>query len=131
MIGGMFAKRFLMLLWAMAGLIAVGIYAGKLHDPDLIWGFMTRDLLGPGAVGLMLVGVLAATMAALGASVVAYSALFVRNLYKPFVPDKSEQHYLVVGRVVIGVALAGAVAVAMLIDNLLVLYQYIISLPAI
>jgi SSS family solute:Na+ symporter len=79
----------------------------------------------------MLVGVLAATMAALGAAVVAYAALFVRNLYKPLVPDRSERHYLVVGRMVIAVALLGAVGVAMLIDNLLVLYQYIISLPAI
>jgi SSS family solute:Na+ symporter len=60
MIGGMFAKRVLMLFWALAGLIAIGLYGGRLHDPDLIWGVMTRDLLAPGAIGLMLVGVLAA-----------------------------------------------------------------------
>ena len=56
MIGGMFMKRLLMLFWALAGLIAIGLYAGRLHDPDLIWGVMTRDLLAPGAIGLMLVG---------------------------------------------------------------------------
>ena len=68
MIGGMFTKRLIMLLWALAGLVAIGIYAGKLHDSDLIWGYMTQDLLFPGAIGLMLVGILAANMSSLDAS---------------------------------------------------------------
>ncbi|MCG8603380.1 sodium:solute symporter family protein, partial [bacterium] len=34
-IGGMMFKRFMMILWALAGLIAIGLYAGQLHDPDL------------------------------------------------------------------------------------------------
>ncbi len=131
MIGGMFAKRVLMLFWALAGLIAIGLYAGKLHDPDLIWGVMTHDLLWPGAIGLMLVGVLAANMSTLDASAVSHAALFIRNLYKPLVPDKSDAHYLLVGRAVIAVTLAGAILVAMTAENLLELFQYIISVPAI
>ena len=131
MIGGMFMKRLLMLSWALAGLIAVGLYAGKLHDPDLIWGVMTRDLLPPGAIGLMLVGVLAANMSTLDASAVSHAALFIRNLYKPLVPGRSDAHYLLVGRAVIAVTLAGAILVAMAAGNLLELFQYIISIPAI
>ena len=131
MIGGMFAKRILMLFWALAGLVAIGLYAGQLHDPDLIWGVMTRDLLPPGAVGLMLIGVLAANMSTLDASAVSHAALFIRNLYRPLVPDKSDQHYLMVGRVVIAVTLAGAILVAMTAENLLELFQYIISVPAV
>ncbi len=131
MIGGMFMKRILMLFWALAGLIAIGLYAGKLHDPDLIWGVMTRDLLPPGAIGLMLVGVLAANMSTLDASAVSHAALFIRNLYTPLVPGRSDRHYLLVGRVVIAVTLAGAIVVAMTADNLLELFQYIISVPAI
>jgi SSS family solute:Na+ symporter len=131
MIGGMFAKRLLMLCWALAGLIAIGLYAGRLNDPDLIWGVMTRDLLAPGAVGLMLVGVLAANMSSLGAAAVSHSALFIRNLYRPIVADKSDAHYLLVGRIVIAATLAGAIGVAMVADNLLELFQYIISVPAI
>jgi solute:Na+ symporter, SSS family len=131
MIGGMFAKRLLMLFWALAGLIAIGLYAGSLHDPDLIWGVMTNDLLWPGAIGLMLVGVLAANMSTLDASAVSHSALFIRNLYRPIVPGRSDAHYLLVGRLVIAVTLAGAVLVAMVVDNLLELFQYIISVPAI
>ena len=131
MIGGMFTKRIIMVFWALAGLIAIALYSGQLHDPDLIWGFMSKDLLVPGAIGLMLIGILAANMSTLDASSVSYAALFIRNLYKPFVPDKSEKHYLIIGRVVIGVTLLGGIGVAMLVDDLLELFKYIISLPAI
>jgi SSS family solute:Na+ symporter len=131
MIGGMFLKRLLMLCWALAGLLAVGLYAGQLHDPDLIWGVMTRDLLWPGAIGLMLVGVLAASMSSLGASAVSHSALFIRNLYKPWVPNRSDAHYLFVSRLMVAVTLAGGIGVALFADNLLGLFQYIISVPAI
>ncbi|MGD8535907.1 MAG: sodium:solute symporter family protein, partial [Candidatus Aminicenantes bacterium] len=131
MIGGMFFKRFIMIFWALAGLLAIGLYAGMLHDPDLIWGFMSKDLLFPGAIGLMLVGILAANMSTLDASAVSYSALFIRNLYEPFRPNKSEKHYLFVGRIAIAVTLFGGIAVALLINNLLVLFKYIISIPAI
>jgi SSS family solute:Na+ symporter len=131
MIGGMFFKRFLMLFWVLAGLIAIGLYAGQLHDPDLVWGYMTRDLLVPGAIGLMLVGILAANMSTLDAASVSNSALFIRNLYQPILPDKSEKHYIFIGRIAIAVTLLGGIAAALYIDNLLELYKYFISIPAI
>ena len=131
MIGGMFFKRFIMLFWALAGLLAIGLYAGDLHDPDLIWGYMTRDLLMPGAIGLMMVGILAANMSTLDATSVSYSALFIRNLYEPLRPGRSEAHYLMVGRLVIPVTLMGGILVAVLVDDLLELFRYFISIPAI
>jgi SSS family solute:Na+ symporter len=130
-LSGMFFKRFLMIFWAFAGLLAIGLYAGQLHDPDLIWGYMTRDLLFPGAIGLMLAGILAANMSTLDAGSVSNAALFIRNLYQPFVPGKSERHYINVGRVAIAVTLLGGIGVAMFVDNLLSLYKYFISIPAI
>ena len=96
MIGGMFTKRLIMLLWALAGLVAIGIYAGKLHDPDLIWGYMTQDLLFPGAIGLMLVGILAANMSSLDASSVSYSALFINNIYKPINSNTPIQRQIII-----------------------------------
>ncbi|MCP4725386.1 MAG: sodium:solute symporter family protein [bacterium] len=131
MIFGMFTKRIIMLFWALAGLLAIGIYAGSINDPDLIWGYMSKDLLVPGAIGLMLVGILAANMSSLDAGAVSYSALFIRNLYKPFVGERSEKHLLFVGRLVIVGTLLGGIAVALFIDNLLELFKYIISAPAI
>ncbi len=131
MIGGMFFKRFIMIFWALTGLLAIALYAGKLHDPDLIWGHMTMDLLFPGAIGLMMAGVLSAKMSSLAGSSVAYSALFIRNLYQPFVKPKSDRHLINVGRVAIAVTLLGGVGAALFVGNLLDLFKYFISLPAI
>jgi SSS family solute:Na+ symporter len=131
MIGGMFFKRFLMIFWALAGLLAVGLFRGQLHDPDLIWGYMTLRLLFPGAVGLMLAGILAANMSTLSATSVTYSALFIRNLYQPFVSAKSDRHLINVGRVVIAVTMLGGIGAAVFVGNLLDLFKYFISMPAI
>ncbi|HVP91628.1 MAG TPA: sodium:solute symporter family protein [Terriglobales bacterium] len=131
MIGGMFFKRFIMIFWALTGLLAIALYSGRLHDPDLIWGHMTMDLLFPGAIGLMMAGILAAKMSALAGSSLSYSALFIRNLYQPFVKPKSDRHLLAVGRAAIAVTLAGGVGVALFIGNLLDMFKYFISLPAI
>ncbi len=131
MITGMFFKRFLMIFWALAGLLAIGLYAGRLHDPDLIWGFMTKDLLFPGGIGLMLVGIFAANMSTQSASAVSYSALFIKNLYQPLKPNKPEMHYLLIGRIAIAAMLLAGIGIALFINNLLVLFQYAISIPAI
>jgi SSS family solute:Na+ symporter len=131
MIIGMFFKRFLMIFWALAGLLAVGLFRGQLHDPDLIWGYMTLNLLFPGAVGLMLAGILAANMSTLSVGSVTYSALFIRNLYQPFVSPKSDRHLLKVGRAVIGLTLAGGIGAAVFVGNLLDLFKYFISMPAV
>jgi len=131
MIMGMYFKRFLMIFWALAGLLAVGLFGGKLHDPDLIWGVMTRELLFPSAVGLMLVGILAANMSTLSANAVSYGALFIRNIYQPLAPRKSERHYLALGKIVLALTLVGGVGTALFVGNLLYLFQYFISLPAV
>lgn len=131
MIGGMFGKRVIMLFWALAGLLAIGLYSGQLHDPDLIWGHMTRELLFPGAIGLMLAGVLAANMSTLDAQSVTNSALFIRNLYQPLLPDRSEAHYVFIGRIIIVLVLLGGIVAAVWVDNLLHLFKYFIALPAV
>jgi SSS family solute:Na+ symporter len=131
MLGGMYFKRVIMLFWALAGLIAIALYAGALDDPDQIWGVMTRELLFPGAIGLMLVGVLAANMSSLDALSVTNAALFVRNLYQPIRTGRPERHYVTTGRLVIGAILLGGVIAALYAENLLTLFQYFISLPAV
>ncbi|MBN2092761.1 sodium:solute symporter family protein [candidate division KSB1 bacterium] len=128
---GMFFKRFIMIAWALTGLIAVGLFAGQLHDPDLIWGFMTNQLLSVGLIGLMLSGILAANMSTLDAGAVANSALFIKNIYQPFFAVRSEKHYINVGRIIIALSMFGGIGAAVYIDNLLVLFKYFISLPAI
>ena len=59
--GGTFAKRLLTIMWAFCGLIALALFQGPtaLADPDAAWGALSLQLLGPGLLGLMLVGLLA------------------------------------------------------------------------
>jgi len=131
MLSGMFFKRFLMIFWGLTGLLAVGLYGASVHDPDLIWGVLSHDLLAPGLLGLMLASILAASMSSLNANSVTYSALFIRNLYQPFVRAKSERHTLGVGKVVIGLTILGSLGSAVFFDNILDLFKYFISFPAV
>ena len=131
MIGGMMFKRFIMIFWAMAGLLAIGLYSGQLNDPDLIWGYMTKQLLGPGFIGIMMVGVLAANMSSLDVQSVSLSALFVNQVYKPLTGQKDEKHYINIGRIVVVITIFGGIGMALYISNLLELFKYFISLPAI
>jgi SSS family solute:Na+ symporter len=109
-VAGTYAKRVMIILWAFCGLIAIALYQGtnSLSDPDIVWGTMSMQLLGPGLLGLMLAGVLAANMSSVSAQAVAISALFVRNIYPLFRPHSSAAHLLLVGRLsIIGVLLLG------------------------
>ena len=62
MVSGALAKRFMMLGWAFTGLLAIALYAGTIADPTHIWGTMTREMLGVGAIGLMIVAIFSANM---------------------------------------------------------------------
>jgi SSS family solute:Na+ symporter len=70
-------------------------------------------------------------MSSLDALSVTNSALFVRNIYQPLVKGRTDRHYIDVGRVVIGVILLGGIITAVWADNLLNLFKYFISLPAV
>ncbi len=92
MVGGAFLKRFVMIGWALTGLIAIALYSGKLSDATYIWGTMTQDLLGAGFVGLMIASVLAANMASKASSSLEWSAAFTKNILVPLRPNTTEQH---------------------------------------
>lgn len=107
---GAFAKRFIMVAWILCALIAVALYSGEISDPDTAWGVLTNNLLGPGLIGLMLAGILAAQMSTIDASAIGTSALFVRNLYSPLFPGRSEKHYVGAGRcAVVSILIIGIV----------------------
>jgi solute:Na+ symporter, SSS family len=116
---GNYLKRFMIILWAFAGLIAIALFGvGGLADPDMTWGVMSNRLLGPGLAGLMLAGVLAGTMSTLAAKALAISSLFVRNFYRHIRPDATSESALKAARwTVIGVLALGVVS-ALLMSNL-------------
>ena len=101
-VSGMLLKRYSSVMWGVVALLTVVLYGGTISDPDYVWGHATRDLLGPlgiGLVGLMIACLIAALMAAKSAFMLTAAALITNNLYRPFRPNCSENHYIWAGRV--------------------------------
>ena len=102
---GMFLKRICTVAWMLTGLCAVAMYMGRdIEDIDQVYGLMAHDLLpkiGPGLIGLFIASMLASVMSSCDAFMVASSGLFTENIYKRLLaPDKSDKHYVFVGRTV-------------------------------
>ncbi|HYC70684.1 MAG TPA: hypothetical protein VEB66_05720 [Opitutaceae bacterium] len=117
-VSGTYLKRFMIILWAFAGLIAVALFgAGGLSDPDAVWGTMSNQLLGPGLIGLMLAGVLAGTMSTLAAKALAISSLFVRNVYRQVWPDITQGQGVLYARWTIAVVLVLGTLTASVMGN--------------
>lgn len=127
---GNYGKRFMTVLWAFCGLIAIALFSGtnRLADPDLVWGAMSRLLLGPGLVGLMFAGVLAANMSTIAAQAMFVSALFARNLYCVARPHATEAQIVRAGRWTIAVVLALGVIVATQLSNVYTVLQFAMTI---
>jgi solute:Na+ symporter, SSS family len=123
---GGFGKRFMIICWSLCGLIAVGLLGESLSNPENAWGALTKELLGPGAIGFMLAGILAANMSSLDAFSVNLSALFVRNLYAPIYKNKTDKHYIVVGRLAIAFFLIAGIFIAMRVQGIVSLLKYML-----
>ncbi len=117
-VSGTYLKRLMIILWALAGLIAVALFGvGGLADPDAAWGAMSNQLLGPGLVGLMLAGVLAGTMSTLAAKALAISSLFVRNVYRQVWPDLTQTQGVFYARcTIVAVLILGTVSAWLMRD---------------
>ena len=109
---GNFVKRFCTIGWALSGVIVATMLvqsgAPPLADPEDAFGFATKELLFPGAVGLMIASVLAANMSTGSAFAVDSAALFTQNFYRRYlVRERSDRHYLYAGRIA-GVSVTAA-----------------------
>jgi SSS family solute:Na+ symporter len=127
-VSGTYLKRFMIILWAFAGLIAVALFGvGGLSDPDATWGALSNRLLGPGLVGLMLAGVLAGTMSTLAAKALAISSLFVRNVYRQLWPDLNQTQGVFYARWTIVVVLALGTVSAWLMGDFLSIVNLVLT----
>jgi Na+/proline symporter len=115
---GNIVKRICTIAWSLTGLAAVAWYIQNNVDtsqmePDHVYGNIAREFfpsLGPGLLGLFVASLLAAVMNSCDSYMIASSGLFTKNIYRPIVPDKPEQHYVTVGRMAsLGVVLGGIV----------------------
>jgi len=128
-VSGTYAKRIMIIMWALCGLIAIALYHGaaQLSDPDSTWGTMAVNLLRPGFLGLMVAGLLAANMSTVAAQTMAVSALFVRNIYKYFRPETDDAGMVRVGRWAIIIILAIGVYAAVNMDDVYSVVQLMLT----
>jgi SSS family solute:Na+ symporter len=131
---GCFLKRFCTVLWGFTGLIGAVLYSGTISNPDLVWGHATCDLLGGlglGLIGLMIACLMAALMSSADMMMITAAGVLTRNVYRPLVGSRSEQHYVVVGRVLGGIILIGSALLACWFDTILQLLKFIWEFNAI
>lgn len=119
---GSYIKRFCTVLWGFFALLAVVLYHDKVHNPDLIWGYATLDLLGPlniGLVGLMIACLMAALMSTADCLMITGSSLITHNIYRPLLANRPEKHYVFVGRIAGAVVVIGGALIATQFDTIL------------
>jgi Na+/proline symporter len=130
---GNFVKRVCTVGWALVGLIVGAMIAqghgdaAILNDPENAFGFACRQLLFPGALGLMIASILAANMSTCSAFLVDSGALFTEGLYRQrLVPNRPDRHYLWVGRVSgLAITMLGVVYAVFVIES--VLYTFLLT----
>jgi Na+/proline symporter len=122
MVYGNFIKRVLTIAWAFTGLIAVAAFPAVIaglepysaearHASETLFGRSIQHFLGDGWRGLMIACLIAGVTSA-ETFMVGGSALFTRNFYVHAVPDRSDTHYLWVGRLASGGLLALGILLA-------------------
>ncbi len=129
-VSGTYGKRVMIVLWVFVGLVAAGLRQGpeRLADPDSAWGSLSHQLLGPGFLGVMLVGLLAANMASIATKTMAITALFVRNLYRPPSAGGGGRRDVRVARIAGALALAVSVLVALGMRETLAVTKLILTI---
>jgi Na+/proline symporter len=130
---GNMIKRVCTVGWAAVGLIVAAMVAqghadgNSLSDPENAFGLACRQLLFPGALGLMIASILAANMSTCSAFLVDSGALFTEGLYRRrLAPGRPDHHYLWVGRISgLVITLAGVFYALFLIES--VLYTFLLT----
>jgi Na+/proline symporter len=127
---GNFVKRVCTVGWAVVGLIVAAMVAqghAPLAEPEDAFGFACRQLLFPGALGLMIASILAANMSTCSAFLVDSGALFTEGLYRQrIVPGRPDSHYLWVGRISgLAITILGVLYALFLIQS--VLYTFLLT----
>jgi Na+/proline symporter len=131
---GSMTKRVCTIGWALTGLIAATLVfqrGVKLPDAEQAFGYASRELLGPGWVGLMVACVLAANMSACSNLMVNSGALFSRNIWLSYGnPSADDRELLWAGRLSGLVLTTAAILFALMVGNVLQAFLFMETLAA-
>ena len=107
-VAGNLIKRVCTAAWAVTGIAALawylqqGVDIGSV-DPDKVYGHMAAQFLPnafPGLLGLFLASILAGVMSSCDSMMISAAGLFTENLYKPWIKNRTSEHYLTIGKCV-------------------------------
>ena len=124
-VAGVLIKRICTVSWTLLGICAFVMFAGMTEDDDIdqAFGLVAHKLLPdilPGLIGIFIASLLASIMSSCDSVMIACSALFTNNLYRPLVAErKSERHYINVGRIAAVVTVVGGVFCAYRLESVL------------
>jgi Na+/proline symporter len=109
---GNMLKRICTIPWCLTGLAGIVYFAaaGRQVEPDHVFGAVAGDFLPeilPGVLGVFIAALLASVMSSCDAFMIASSALFTENIYRPLRPNQAAGHYVTVGRIA-AVAVVGS-----------------------
>ena len=119
---GTYLKRFAIVLWGITALAITLLFAGTIEDPDLLFGYAAYHLLGSlniGLIGLMIASLVAALMSTADMMMLTTAGLLTHNVYKPFVKNRSEKHYVTAGRLLGALVVIGSALMVMNMDSIL------------
>ena len=117
---GVFIKRCATFIWGVSALLLVVLYSNVVKNPDYMYGYAVRDLLGAfgmGLVGLMIACLMAALMSMVDCLMLTASSLMTHNFFRPLFPNLSEKGYIWVGRIFGFLIVACGVLMASLFQN--------------
>ena len=127
-VGGNLIKRLCTIAWCLTGIAAVAWYLQRGISPsemspdalqqtaDGVYGEVAHTFLpaiSPGLLGLFLAALLAGVMSSCDSFMISSSALFTENVYRPWRPERSQRHYVWIGRFTSIAIVAGGVAFAL------------------
>jgi solute:Na+ symporter, SSS family len=127
-ITGNMMKRVTIVMWGFTGIIGYALYRNSISDPDMLWGYMSRQLLGPGLIGLMVICLLAALQSSASAMLVSSSALFTRTIYEPLFPNRPEKELILVNRIVAAFVLVAAISITLYFQDFLRVFKFMLSI---
>jgi SSS family solute:Na+ symporter len=83
------------------GMLAAALYApATVREPGELWADLVKHFAPTGLLGLLVAGVFAAYMATVSTQMNWGASYIINDLYRPFIcPNKSQRHYVLVGRI--------------------------------
>jgi Na+/proline symporter len=110
--GGTIVKRLCTIPWCLTGVAAIVYFAGQEIQPDKVFGAVAGQFLPkimPGVLGIFIAAVLASVMSSCDAFMISSSALVTEDIYRRIRPNKTQHHYITIGRISSVVVVVGGV----------------------